>query len=155
MRSLFYVLLAVSLVVLFAGCGGSSRHTVVTEEDGSMLGLVVTPEPQALGIDRGDDFYLDWPAGYAPPREFTVRLRQVDTDATTEAVFTDLHTISTGHYRLSPTSTLPAGAFLLLTIISDREAVRAMYLTDDDAFGVTRVAKPGEEGQEEHIVRTR
>ncbi|HOF89254.1 MAG TPA: hypothetical protein PLZ36_14295 [Armatimonadota bacterium] len=84
-----------------------------------------------------------------------MRLRQVDTDATTEAVLTNLHTLSTGHYRLSPASTLPAGAFLLLTITSNREAVRAMYLTDDDAFGVTREAKPGAEGQEEHTVRTR
>jgi hypothetical protein len=154
MRTLLFSLVVLSLALVLFGCEGNSRHTVVTDEDGSMLGLVVTPEPQSLSIDRSDDFLLDWPAGYAPPSEFTITLRKVDTDGTTEAILTDLGTISTGHYRLEPTSTLPAGTFLLLTIASDRERVRAMYLTDDDAFGMTREAKEGE-GKAEHTIRTR
>lgn len=156
MRIFILIGLALMVMLLLASCGGgSSRHTVTTDEDGSMLGLLINPEPQSLGIDRNDDLFLDWPAGYTPPAQFTVSLRQVADDASTTAIFTNLETESTGHYILKPTSTLPEGAFLLLRIDSDREHVRAMYLTDKSAFGMTRAAKPGEEGQAEHTVRTR
>jgi hypothetical protein len=153
MRTILLSLALIALAVVLAGCGGSSRTTINTGTNGSMLGLVITPEPQSLGIDRGDDFFLDWPAGYEPPSSFTVSLRQVDTDATTEAIFTEVDTYSTGHYRVRPTSTLPAGTFLLLRIVSDRETVRAMFLTDDSGFAMTRKANIGA-GQAEHTITT-
>lgn len=151
MRTMLFILALAALALILAGCGGSSRTTINTGVNGSMLGLVITPEPQSLGIDRGDDFYLDWPTGYEPPSSFTVSLRKVNTNASTEALFTEVDTFSTGHYRVRPTSTLPSGTFIMLRVVSDRETVRVMYLTDDSAFPMTRKANAGE-GQAETTI---
>ena len=148
----FVILIAATAVfLLLAGCGGEQRHGVYTGEDGSLEGLVITPEPQSLGIDTGEVFLLDWRTGYDPPAEFTLSLRQVYPDGTTEPIYTELEEIDVGHYRLEPTWYLPTETFVLLTITGDGARTRAMYLTERSSIYDTK-ARRNDCGQAEHTV---
>jgi len=148
---------AAVLVLIFAGCQGETRHDIDTGGSGSLAGLVVTPEPQTLGISTDEVFYLDWQSGYEPPAQLTVTLRSVDSDNTTSSIYTvldDLDPENPGHYRLEPSWYLATGTFLLLTVSGDGERMHAMYLTEPSSlFSTTTRRRAG--GQEEHTIKTR
>lgn len=143
--------LSLLLALLVLGCQGDTRHTVNTGENGSLDGLALTPTPQSLHIASGTDFYLDWQAGYTPPAHFEVKLETVNTEDTRVGINTELHTISTGHYRLEPVVSLTDDNFLLLTVTGAEQTVRAMYLVDPDR-GAPR-APSTTPGAIEHTVR--
>jgi len=153
----FFVPLAAVLLLIFVGCTGESRHYIDTGGSGSLAGLVITPEPQSLGIGTDEVFYLDWEPGYEPPPELTISLRSVDPDNTTSAILTDLTDLDPshpGHYRLEPTWYLPTSTFLLLTVSGAGERTRVMYLTEPSSiFSPNTRRLPG--GQEEHTVKTK
>jgi hypothetical protein len=148
-------LISFTLVLIFAGCEGAARHHVDTGGAGSLAGLVITPEPQKIGIATDTVFYLDWRPGYEPPAELTISLRSVDPDNTTAPIYTildDLDPYQPGHYRLEPSWYLPTGTFLLLTVYGDGERMRAMYLTEPSSlFSTTTRRREG--GQAEHTVK--
>ena len=151
-----FLLLAAALALLLpvlCGCDGSSRHDVETGGYGTLRGLEITPEPQTLGLRTDKVFYLDWNRGYEPPNQFTVSLKTISEDGTTSPVYTrliDLDPARPGHYRLEPSWYLPTGTFLLLTVTSYGERVRAMYLTESSSYAVK--TQRHSDGEAEHTV---
>ena len=153
-RFALVMLAAVLFLPLVIGCEGSSRHVIDTDGYGTLAGLEITPEPQSLGIGTDKVFYLDWRSGYDPPEEFTVSLRAVYEDGSTEPIYTsfqDLDPYNPGHYRLEPSWYLPTGTFLLLSVVSPDERVRAMYLTEASTLYDTKTQR-NENGKEEHTI---
>lgn len=132
MRILCTLFVIAGLALLF-GCDGEPRHDIATGEDGSLLGMYITPEPQSLYVDTGDEFFLEWDRGYLPPREFTFTVEQVDSDGATHRLNTEYTKLGTGKYKFDPNG-LPSGTFLLLTVSANHEVVKAMYLTDDALY---------------------
>lgn len=155
-RFMLLMLAAVLFLPLFIGCGSSS-HDIYTGGYGTLEGLEITPEPQTLDVETDEVFYLDWRYNYEPPEEFTISLKAIYADGTTEAILTefeDLDPDDPGHYRLEPSWYLPEGTFLLLTVTSDDERVRAMYLTVPSSTFSTKTQR-NQNGKAEHTVRTR
>lgn len=151
---MLWPLILLGVALCLAGCSGERTHDVVTPGDGSLRGLELSPEPQTLSISTGEEFYLDWRDGYEPPSEFHVTLRSIDPDGSTTAIYTDLRTFSTGHYRLEPTMSLPAKTFLLLQVTGAGETVRAMYLTEEGGYFGLEKRSEGK-GQAEHTVKVK
>jgi len=157
MQKYFIVLVTAGLLLFLAGCVGEEKHSIITGGQGTLAGLVVTPEPQTIGIETDDVFYLDWEPGYEPSPELTVSLKSVDPDNTTRpvlTVLTDLDPEHPGHYRLEPSYYLPTETLLLLTISGGGERQRAMFLTESSSiFSTTTRRLPG--GQAEHTINTK
>ncbi|MHB0936504.1 MAG: hypothetical protein ACYDCO_08585 [Armatimonadota bacterium] len=157
MLKYFIPLAAAALLLFLAGCVGEEKPSVITGGQGTLAGLVVTPEPQTIGIETDDVFYLDWEPGYEPPPELTISLKSVDPDNSTWpvlTVLTDLDPANPGHYRLEPSYYLPTETVLLLTVSGGGERQRAMYLTESDSiFSATTRRLPG--GQAEHTIKTK
>ena len=144
--------LTLLLLPILPGCEGAGRHDVYTDEYGTLRGLEITPEPQSLSIDTSDVFYLDWQYGYDPPEEFTVSLREVHADGTTDPLYTVFDEIAVGHYRLAPSWYLAPETFLLLTVSDSEDRVRAVYLTESSGIVYTPTRRH-EGGEAEHTVQ--
>ena len=141
-------------VLVIAGCqDGIASHNVSAETDGTLDGLVISPNPQELGIDTGSDFLLDWRPGYVPPAQFQVSLVSVASTNTTSAVYTRLKSTGTGHYRLVPSMPLPGQQFYLLEVDGAGQTVRAIYLTGGLPGIPLSTAAPN--GQARHLIHTR
>jgi len=157
MLKYFIPVLAAALLLFFAGCVGEEKHSIDTGGQGTLAGLVVSPEPQSIGIDTDEVFYLDWEPGYEPPPELTISLKSVDPDNTTWPVYTvltDLDPANPGHYRLEPSYYLSTETVLLLTISGGGERQRSMYLTESSSIFSTNTRRvPG--GQAEHTIKTK
>lgn len=151
------VLLAVVPLLFLVGCEGETKHSITTGGQGTLAGLIVTPEPQTIGIETDSVFYLDWEPGYGPPPELTISLKSVDPDNTTRPVLTELTNLDPddpGHYRLEPSYYLPTETVLLLTVSGGGERQRSMYLTEPDSlYSTTTRRLPG--GQAEHTITTK
>lgn len=139
------------LLALLSGCEGETRHDIHTGGNGTLLGLVISPEPQSLDVPTDQVFHLDWVNGYEPPQEFTVSLKAIHADGSTDPILTTLDEIDPGHYRLEPTFYLSTETFLLLTVSTTDERQRAIYLTQSSsAFDTKTMRRAG--GQAEHTV---
>lgn len=152
MRATILLLMALCGVILI-GCGGDSRHDVVTGENGTLAGLVISPTPQKLEIRQSTDFYLDWEPGTEPPSQFKVEMESIDKDGTLTGQSSDLKTISTGHYRLEP-DYLDGQTFYLLTVSGNGEEVRAIYLTGGSSTSNNMPHTPSPDSQVRHTVTT-
>lgn len=148
------VVVALFVLLLLLGCHGESRHDVTTGLNGTLDGLVLTPDPQSLGLPTDTEFLLDWKTGYAPPSTFQVSLKKIDPNGTTGAVLTELDTLSVGHYRLCPTSNLSSQTFYLLQVTGAGQSVRAIYLTGGVALQLGAPAAT-RGGEATHIVTVR
>lgn len=142
-------------LVMFAGCSGENSHTVTTGEDGSLVGMLLLPNPQSLGIATSTDFDLTWRKGATPPSNFTVGLEELDPKegADTTPIRTELEKVSTTHYILRPVGILGEGTFVMVRVRGAGEEERAIYLTHYSAFsGAPRQAAPADAGQDIHEV---
>jgi hypothetical protein len=65
--------LAVFLFV-FAGCGGSTNHSVDTGADGDLYAVRLRPAPGTVGVSPRASFELSWTSDDPPPATFDVEL---------------------------------------------------------------------------------
>ncbi len=142
------------LVLLLCGCNqdGDLRHDINTGSSGSLDGLVITPDPQSLGIATDTEFYLDWSAGTTPPSTFTVTLRKIENTGQTQLVRTILNTLSTGHYRVYKDWKMGSQSYYMLEIIGGGKTVRSIYLTGGTAAQSRDAGTGVEKGEEVHTI---
>lgn len=121
------------LPLLLCGCKGSSRHTVVTETQGSLEGLNFYPADHSRNVDTDIDPEIFWLPYYSPPSRFTVSLRRIDEYGDLHPVMTELEeVIRNRRWKLKVSGTLNEGTLYAIIVRDDisGEQREAWFITE-------------------------
>lgn len=121
-------------IFLLVGCGGSRRHTVVTEGQGSLLGLRFIPLDHSLNGDVDTDPEIFWEGAFTPPSQFTVSLNRIDPSGDLEGVPTQLKRVGEKHWKLEVVGSLEEATFYAIVVRTEREQGEAWFLTESSPF---------------------
>ncbi len=143
-------------LLLLCGCGGRTRHTVVSGGQGSLEGLQFIPADHSREVDTDTDPEIFWLPGYEPPERFTVALRRIDEFSDTHPVSTELERSGTNRWKLKVVGTLEEGSLYSILVRDDTRGTdkEAWFLTEKSQW---RSPKPSaepspKEGAFEHTV---
>ncbi len=141
-----------ALILLLCGCGGSSRHTIVTGGQGSLEGLRFIPADHSRNVDTDTDPEIFWISGYEPPSRFTVSLKRIDEYGDLYPVTTDLTQSGTNRWKLKVLGTLNEGTLYAIIVRDDTrgEQKEAWFLTEK--HGRSRQTPPATREGEHTII---
>lgn len=141
------------MLVALAGCGGATSHSVITDYQGSLQGLVIAPPNGTRDVDTRVKPRIAWTGDAKPPAVFSVSLKYQRQGGDFDPVRTRIERVGEKEWQLVPTFPLASGTLHAVVVTTANERVESWFITEGVRIEFRSAPQTdSDEGAFEHVV---